>query len=222
MTGPAPPAPAIPSHELRALLRSIYRDASVPVRELNAWRHLICPYEPITRWVPQGARVLDFGCGAGAILMLLSERRTIASGIGCDVSREAVATAKAAQQRLSHDVLDFRRIGDLGDIPDEKFDIVLMVDVLHHIPPPLQHEAIREAARRVAPGGRLIYKDMTQSPFWQRWANTAHDLVVARQLVNYVAPEDVVRWALEDGMTLSHSEDYSRAVYGHQLRVFSR
>jgi 2-polyprenyl-3-methyl-5-hydroxy-6-metoxy-1,4-benzoquinol methylase len=222
MTEPSPMTRAVPSHEMRVLLRSIYRDASVPVRELNAWRHLICPYEPITRWVPQAAQVLDFGCGAGALLMLLSERRGIASGVGCDVSGEAIATAKAAQKRLSHDVLDFRRITDFKDIPDDKFDIVLMVDVLHHIPPPRQQEAIGEAARRVAPGGRLIYKDMTQYPFWRRWANTAHDLVVARQLVNYIAPEKVVRWALDDGMTLLHAEDYSRVVYGHQLRVFSR
>ena len=102
MTDPLPVTQVTPSHEMRALLRSVYRDASLPVRELNAWRHLICPYEPITRWVSAGARVLDFGCGAGALLMLLSERDAIASGIGCDVSTDAIATAKAAQRRLKH------------------------------------------------------------------------------------------------------------------------
>ena len=220
MTEPAPLT--LSSPEMRDFFRSIYRDAGMLTRELNVWRHLICPYEPVLRWVPPAARVLDFGCGAGAVLMLLSERRRISSGIGCDVSEQAIAAAKAAQARLSHDVLDFRRIADFTDIADERFDAVVMIDVLHHIPPARQQDAIQAAARRVAPGGRLIYKDMTQYPFWRRWGNTAHDLVVARQLVNYIAPEKVVRWALDDGMTLLHAEDYSRYFYGHQLRVLSR
>jgi 2-polyprenyl-3-methyl-5-hydroxy-6-metoxy-1,4-benzoquinol methylase len=222
MTDTGPMMPVLSSHEMRALLRSIYRDASMLTRELVAWRHLICPYEPITRWVPPAAHALDFGCGAGALLALLSERRQIASGIGCDVSIDGIATAKAAQARLSHDVLDFRRIADFKDIPADKFEIVVMIDVLHHIPPTHQQEAISAAARRVAPGGRLIYKDMTRHPFWRRWANTTHDLLLSGQLVHYVAPDRVVRWALDAGMTLLHAEDYSRFVYGHQLRVFSR
>lgn len=222
MTDTAPIMPNLTSHEMRELLRSIYRDASMPTRELVAWRHLICPYEPITQWVPPAAHVLDFGCGTGALLALLSERRQIASGIGCDVSSGAIAAAKAAQARLSHDALDFRRIADFKDIPAAAFEIVVMIDVLHHIPPARQQEAISAALRRVAPGGRLIYKDMTRHPFWRRWANTTHDLLLSGQLVHYVAPDKVVRWALDAGMTLLHAEDYSRFVYGHQLRVFSR
>jgi 2-polyprenyl-3-methyl-5-hydroxy-6-metoxy-1,4-benzoquinol methylase len=222
MTDTGPITPVLSSHEMRALLRSIYRDASMLTRELVAWRHVICPYEPITRWVPPAAHVLDFGCGAGALLALLSERRQIASGTGCDVSGGGIAAAKAAQTRLAHDVLDFRHIADFEDIPADKFEVVVMIDVLHHIPPIRQKDAIYAAARRVAPGGRLIYKDMTRHPFWRRWANTTHDLLLSRQLVHYVAPDRVVRWALDDGMTLLHAEDYSCFVYGHQLRVFSR
>src|SRR5882724_9190946 len=92
MTEPVPLT--LSSPEMRDFFRSIYRDAGMLTRELNVWRHLICPYEPVLRWVPPGARVLDFGCGAGAVLMLLSERRRIASGIGCDVSEQAIAAAK--------------------------------------------------------------------------------------------------------------------------------
>jgi len=222
MTDVGPMIRDLSSPEMRALFRSLYRDAGRPTRELVTWRPLICPYEPITRWVPSGSRVLDFGCGAGALLALLSEQRQIASGTGCDVSNKGIATAKAAQARLSNDVLDFRHISDFVDIPIEKFEIVLMIDVLHHIPPARQQEAIDAAAGRVAAGGRLIYKDMARHPFWRRWANTTHDLLLSRQLVHYVAPDSVESWAQNNGMTLIHAEDYSRLVYGHQLRVFSR
>ena len=208
--------------DLRKFFRSIYRDADSLTRELAAWRPSICPYDPIIRWVPPGVSVLDVGCGAGALLALLSERGQIASAIGCDISPAGIAAAKAAQARLTRNVLDFCQISDFNEMPAKRFDVVVMVDVLHHIPPPRQPEAIRAAARRVAAGGRLIYKDMTQHPFWRRWANTAHDLLLARQLVHYVSPDRVERWTRDEGMALLHAEDYARFVYGHQLRVFSR
>ena len=94
-----------------------------------------------------------------------------------------------------------------------------MVDVLHHIPPPSQRDAILEAARRVRPGGRLIFKDMASRPVWRRLANTLHDLVLARQLVNYVLIGDVERWLSAVGFEVIQREDYARLVYGHELRV---
>src|ERR1700754_2883228 len=89
LSGIGPMTPVLSSNEMGNLFRSIYRDAGMLSRELVALRRLICPYEPITRWVPSAAHVLDFGCGAGALLALSSERRQIASGIGCDVSSKA-------------------------------------------------------------------------------------------------------------------------------------
>jgi hypothetical protein len=58
----------------------------------------------------------------------------------CGLPLSLAAAAKAAQKRLSHDVLDFRRIADFTEIPDDKFEIVVMIDVLHHIPPDRQRD----------------------------------------------------------------------------------
>jgi hypothetical protein len=99
---------------------------------------------------------------------------------------------------------------------------VLMIDVLHHIPPARQREAVVAAAERVAAGGALIYKDMASRPAWRRWANTLHDLLLARQLVSYVPIAEVEHWMRQAGFSISHAESYSRYVYGHELRVFRR
>jgi hypothetical protein len=97
-----------------------------------------------------------------------------------------------------------------------------MIDVLHHIAPPRQREAVLSAARQVRPGGTLIYKDMAMRPVWRRWANTSHDLLLRQELARYVPVGDVERWLQDAGFALAHAESYSCLVYGHELRVFRK
>lgn len=106
--------------------------------------------------------------------------------------------------------------------PAATFDVVCLVDVLHHVPPPAQASAFREAASRVAEGGFLLYKDMCDAPFWRASLNRVHDLVMARQWIHYVPAESADRWASECGLTVQHAEWISMLWYGHELRVYRR
>jgi SAM-dependent methyltransferase len=65
---------------------------------------------------------------------------------GVEVSREA------AEFGLEHEKLDIR-IGQLQDLrlPDASFDIVLLHDVIEHVPAPL--DLLRECVRLLMPGG---------------------------------------------------------------------
>lgn len=217
-TGPAGLTP----RELRPFFRSLYRDAGLLQRFLAAWRPLVCPYEPIVRFVPAAARAFDFGCGSGALLALLAATERISSGVGCDISQTAILAATRAEMHLPRGVLEFRTIADLTETPTGPFDLTLMIDVLHHIPPARQKEAVLAAGRCVGAGGTLIYKDVAMRPAWRRWANTTHDLLLARQLVSYVPVGEVERWLQEAGFALAYAESYSRFVYGHELRVFRK
>jgi 2-polyprenyl-3-methyl-5-hydroxy-6-metoxy-1,4-benzoquinol methylase len=217
----AAPAGAAP-RELRPFYRALYRDAALPQRLLATWRPSICPLAPLVAFVPAGARTLDIGCGSGALLLLLAAAGRIGNGVGCDISGTAIGAAIAARRRLSGPAVDFRQIADLADVPDGQFDAVLMIDVLRHIPPARQREAVLAAARRVARGGVLIYKDMASRPAWRRIANTLHDLLLAQQIVSYVPVAEVERWLTDFGLSLVHGADYARLVYGHELRVFRR
>jgi 2-polyprenyl-3-methyl-5-hydroxy-6-metoxy-1,4-benzoquinol methylase len=216
---PASPASLAP-RDLRPFFRDLYRHAALPHRLLATWRASISPFEPLMAFVPAGARALDIGCGVGALLLLLAATGRIREGIGCDNSAAAIHTATIAQERLSLRATRFHCIADLAEVPNGPFEAVLMIDVLHHIPAARQQEAVLAAARRVAPGGVLIYKDMASQPVWRRWANTIHDLVLARQLVSYVAIANVEHWLERAGFAVVQRESYSRFVYGHELRVF--
>jgi SAM-dependent methyltransferase len=88
-------------------------------------------------------RLVEIGCGDGALLAEL-ERRRLAGGVaGFDVSREAVRAARA-RGLVAVEAFDGRRV----PAGDRAFDVALLSHVLEHVDDPVA--LLREAAR-VAP-----------------------------------------------------------------------
>ncbi|MEN9904569.1 MAG: hypothetical protein RLZZ555_1134 [Pseudomonadota bacterium] len=84
--------------------------------------------EAVARLVPQGARVLDLGCGDGALLDFLRTRRGC-SGYGVEIDD---AKVQACLQR-GVNVLQFNLEEGLSLFGDDSFDIVLQIDTLQHL-----------------------------------------------------------------------------------------
>lgn len=107
-----------------------------------------------------GQRVLDIGCGVGVPAIRLAQR-TDAEIVGITVSawqvQEATRRANAAGLRGQ---VTFA-FGDAAtlDFPDESFDGVLAFDSLPHAAD--RGVWLREMARVLRPGGRLVVTDFT-------------------------------------------------------------
>lgn len=175
--------------------------------------------------MPARQRVLDIGCGTGALLLRAAMEGKVSTGLGIDVFDPALALARSAweqQQASCPDVsLQFERHVSPAEL-NGTWEAVVMIDVIHHVPVPDQEAFMRAAMRRVAAGGRMIYKDMCQRPFWKRGMNRLHDLVMARQWIHELPLEKARRWALEEGLVLVQEQHYSRIWYGHELLVLER
>ena len=108
-----------------------------------------------------------------------------------------------------------------ADWPRGPFDVVSIIDVLHHVPKAVGPELFRRAAASLQPGGVLVYKDMYPGS-WRSLCNRMHDLIMARQLIHLVPTERVIGWATAAGFVLKHSARFDMWCYGHTLCVFEK
>jgi len=198
---------------------SMYPEGSRLFRALQRYRPYICPFEILIEEVPAGASVLDIGCGAGLFLGLLDAAGREPTGVGFDVSPHGIKLAKAMSAK-GKARLTFHRLDAEDAWPAGEFDIVALIDVLHHVAPDAQEGCVRRACRAVKPGGSFLYKDMVSKPRWRALANRAHDLVLARQWIHYAPIAEVEKWVRDEGFKLQRADRIDRLWYGHEFRVF--
>lgn len=112
-------------------------------------------HEAVLAMLDVTLRVGDLGCGTGEFAALVAPY--VARVVAVDGSAEMLG---AARTRLApHENVDVRR-GTLEALPieDAQLDVAVLALVLHHVPDP--GRVIAEAARVLAPGGRLLLVDM--------------------------------------------------------------
>lgn len=84
--------------------------------------------QAIARLVPQGARVLDLGCGDGALLAHLQQHKGC-TGYGVELDDTNV---HACVQR-GVNVIQLNLDAGLSLFADQSFDVVLQIDTLQHL-----------------------------------------------------------------------------------------
>jgi 2-polyprenyl-3-methyl-5-hydroxy-6-metoxy-1,4-benzoquinol methylase len=164
--------------------------------------------------------MLDVGCGSGLFLCMLAESGRIRAGYGVDRSRTAIRNARriASEKGISR-LLCFHTVNSLAEVPDTKYDVVSIIDVLHHIPKFRQFDFLIDTASKLRPGGTLIYKDISAKHMFWRLCNTFHDLVKAHELVNYVSEQRLLSAATEAGLE-HHLSMYVRKLwYMHEIHI---
>ena len=114
---------------------------------------------PEWRWlverVPRGSRVLDIGCGTGALLRALDERGV--EGLGVDASPEMLACARERAPHHRWEVVDGPRL----PAADNSVDICVSLLSWRYLD---WDPMLAEVARVLRPGGRLLVVDMAATP----------------------------------------------------------
>jgi len=113
---------------------------------------------PVFKWLglkEENQDVLEIGCGSGYGAVLLS-RRNPKSYVGIDLMPEMIDLAKK-QPGLENAEFLVMDAGDMSPFPNESKDIVVIFDILHHIPK--WREVIGECHRVLRAGGKMFLEE---------------------------------------------------------------
>jgi ubiquinone/menaquinone biosynthesis C-methylase UbiE len=97
--------------------------------------------------VRQGLRTLDLGCGPGAFADLFAGD----DYVGLDLNARYIDHARKTRPG-AFIVGDARHV----ELPDGRFDQVLVFGLLHHLPDEDVRAVLRECRRLLVPGGRVL------------------------------------------------------------------
>jgi SAM-dependent methyltransferase len=108
---------------------------------------------------PDATRMCDFGCGAGALVRALRQRRPDAYLVGVEMVEDQLERARpyldVALCRNLDRIEDWSRDAELSAaMPEGSLDHVIFGDVLEHLYDPAG--ALQQAVRRLRPGGAAL------------------------------------------------------------------
>ncbi|MFM9423769.1 methionine biosynthesis protein MetW [Variovorax sp. GrIS 2.14] len=155
----------------------------------------------IARLVPHGARVLDLGCGDGALLDLLQRERGC-SGYGVEIADGNVLKCI----RRGVDVIQLNLDEGLAMFDDASFDVVLQIDTLQHL---RNAEVMLRETARVGRIGIVAF------PNFAHWPNR---LSVARGRMP-VTRRLPYQWYDTPNIRVGTFKDFEMLAGKNQLRV---
>lgn len=131
-------------------------------------------YDFIVETVPRGARVLDLGCGAGALLKMLVDRREV-RGTGIEIVEDRVYAAVEKELTVHHG--DFYE--GLGYYPDQSFDYVILSQTLQQA-----HDTVAVLTEALRVGQFVV----ASFPNFAHWRPRLHLLFYGRAPVTRTLP----------------------------------
>ena len=155
----------------------------------------------IAKLVPAGSRVLDLGCGDGALLDLLQRERGC-SGYGVEIADGNVLHCV----KRGIDVIQLNLDEGLAMFDDASFDVVLQIDTLQHLRN--AETMLRETARV----GRL---GIVAFPNFAHWPNR---LSVARGRMP-VTRRLPYEWYDTPNIRVGTFKDFESLAHKNKLRV---
>lgn len=148
-------------------------------------------------------RILEVGCGEGAMTTLLAEAFPSSEIVATDISPRLGRLYRGRQAGVT-----FRQMGiaELQASARADFDLIVVADVLHHIPLPERSKFLLAVRDHLSPSGVFLFKD------WEKRPNGIHLLVHA--LDRWITGDDVSYLGFDEMLqTLArHFPDYGIRV----------
>lgn len=189
----------------------LYDRAYVDIRVRGAeWRWVAQRAALVRSQLVRGLRVLEIGCGTGALMRALDDAGMIDFAVGVDSSAPMLARARERSQDSRR--LRFQEVrSPTLDVPDDQFDVVISFLSFRY----LDWDPVMAEIRRVlAPGGRLWVVDMVAQPVRIRELG-----VLARSTVTYLQTRRTRPQFAADLAALTTHPDWLKMLVHNPIRA---
>lgn len=147
--------------------------------------------ERVRMFAPDRHRILEIGCGDGEVATALVAAYPDAEYQGIDVADDPGRRYRGPVGRAEFATMPSTR---LAATEPGKYDMVVIADVLHHVPDDDDRlQILNDAAAMLAPGGVLVIKEWERQaslPYWAGWA--ADYFVSGDRSVRYMRRGDLM------------------------------
>jgi 2-polyprenyl-3-methyl-5-hydroxy-6-metoxy-1,4-benzoquinol methylase len=155
-------------------------------------RPYICPFHKILENIDKESSLFDIGFGSGLMLFLAAKTRQLKKIGGVEISPGMVEKSKTFLEKIDGIELNITSY-DGKEIPDEisQYQYISMIDVYHHIPKNQQKEFLKQLYNKMAPGSKLMLKDMDADRKILVLFNKLHDLALVHEIGNEAGTKEM-------------------------------
>lgn len=155
------------------------------------WRAMFVDLDEWTRkvkeWVPNPDRILELGCGEGysteRLVTAFPDARIDAVDIADNIGRLYSGPAERVR---------FRQVyaEELALVEPGAYDLIILADVLHHVPRVARESLLRSIRSLLAPGGVLLFKDWARNYTPVYYAGYCADRWLTGDRIAYLTPAE--------------------------------
>lgn len=159
----------------------------------------------ISDWITPGSRVLDLGCGDGALLEYLHANRQV-TGYGLEIDNDNVTRCITRDVNVIQTDLD----EGIADFPDSSFDYVIMTQTL---------QAVRYPDRLLEEMLRIGREGIVTFPNFAHWSARLKIGLLGRMPVSSTLPNP---WYNTPNIRLCTVKDFEQLCHDRGIHILQR
>jgi trans-aconitate methyltransferase len=144
--------------------------------------------ELVVQWKPAPSKILEVGCGEGAVT-----QRLHAAYPGAEITAIDITPRVGRLYRGSLDGVRFMKcaVQEIAATEPGRYDLVVLSDVLHHVPTELRQGLLDAIRTAMAPNGTLVFKDWQKNYAPIHWLCYASDRWLTGDRISYMTREEM-------------------------------
>jgi 2-polyprenyl-6-hydroxyphenyl methylase/3-demethylubiquinone-9 3-methyltransferase len=144
--------------------------------------------ELMLQWKPNANRILEVGCGEGAVTERLNASYPAAKITAIDITPRIGRLYRGSQDDVQFIQCD---VQEIAGKESGRYDLVVLSDVLHHVPLVLRPGLLVAIRTALAPNGTFVFKDWQRNHAPIHWLCYASDRWLTGDRIIYMTRDEM-------------------------------